>query len=110
MSPLLYHLHSFFTFRFSSAPRPNVFSSLYTYVSCRDISDFLKAVKHLHLGGASPPGLVPEGETAQALSLGHTVLPGALVLPSSDGGRFVLQLGQMLHAAVDLFMSTTNIH
>lgn len=56
-----------------------------------------------HLGGPSPPALVSHAEAAQALSLGHLVLPRALVLPTGHGGRsFLLQLRQMLHAAVHL--------
>lgn len=56
-----------------------------------------------HLRGPSPPALVSHAEAAQALSLGHLVLPRALVLPPGHGGAsFVLQLRQMLHAAVHL--------
>lgn len=46
-----------------------------------------------HLGGSGPPALVSHAEAAQALSLGHLVLPRALVLPAAHGGcGFVLQL------------------
>lgn len=56
-----------------------------------------------HLRRASPPALVSHAEAAKALSLGHLVLPRALVLPTGNwGGGFLLQLRQMLHAAVHL--------
>lgn len=46
-----------------------------------------------HLGGSGPPALVSHAEAAQALSLGHLVLPRALVLPTAHGGcGLVLQL------------------
>lgn len=56
-----------------------------------------------HLRGPSPPALVSHAEAAQALSLGHLVLPRAFVLPAGHRGRsFLLQLRQMLHTAVHL--------
>ncbi len=56
-----------------------------------------------HLWGSSPPALVSYAEAAQALSLGHLVLPRALVLSTGHRGRsFLFQLRQMLHAAVHL--------
>lgn len=56
-----------------------------------------------HLRGPSPPALVSHAEATQALSLGHLVLPRAFVLPAGHRGRsFLLQLRQMLHAAVHL--------
>ena len=58
---------------------------------------------HSHLRGSGPPALVSHAEAAEALSLGHLVLPRALVLPTGHRGRsFLLQLRQMLHAAVHL--------
>lgn len=39
-----------------------------------------------HLGGSGPPALVSHAEAAQALSLGHLVLPWALVFPAAHGG------------------------
>lgn len=62
-----------------------------------------KAVHHSHLRRSSPPALLPHAEAAQALSLGHLVLPWALVLPT--GHRvwcFLLQLRKMLHTTVHL--------
>ena len=58
---------------------------------------------HSHLGGPGPPALVSHAEAAQALSLGDLVISRALVLPPGHRGRsFLLQLRQMLHAAVHL--------
>lgn len=56
-----------------------------------------------HLRGPSPPALVSHAEATKALSLGHFVLARTLVLPARHRGRgFLLQLRQMLHAAVHL--------
>jgi hypothetical protein len=55
-----------------------------------------------HLRWTGPPALVPDREASQTLSLPPVVLPGALVFPSSHWGGLLLQLGQVLHAAVHL--------
>ena len=65
---------------------------------------------HLHLGGAGPPALVPHAEAAQALSLGLLLFPGAPVLAPGHraAAALLLQLGEMLHAAVHLQMAPEN--
>lgn len=56
-----------------------------------------------HLRRSRSPALVSHAEAAKALSFGHLVLPAALVLPTGHcAGGFLLQLRQMLHAAVHL--------
>lgn len=60
-------------------------------------------IQDSHLRRSGPPALVSHAEAAQALSLGHLVLPWALVLPTGHRvWSFLLQLRKLLHAAVDL--------
>lgn len=55
----------------------------------------------LHLRGSGSPGLFSEGQAAQTLSL-PAIFPVSFGL-SAGHHRFVLQLGQLLHAAVHLW-------
>lgn len=71
-----------------------------------DTSSFIFCGLHSQLRWSSSPALVPEGQATQAFSLGHSILPRDLVLPQSHTRVFVLQLGQMFHAAVHLQVHT----
>lgn len=71
--------------------------------NCLVFSCFLSS----HLRRTRPPALFSEGNAPQAFSFSHPILPRGLVLPQSHRGRFVLQLGQVFHAAVNLQVSTT---
>lgn len=56
----------------------------------------------LHLRGSSPPALVSESEAAQTFSFGDPFLSGDFMLSQCHSGVFMLQLGEVLHAAVNL--------
>lgn len=59
----------------------NLFTSIkHTETGLVDTSFFF-CVLHSQLGRSSPPALVPESQATQAFSLGHSILPGDLVLP-----------------------------
>ena len=67
-------------------------------------------VSHSPLWGASPPALVPQGEAPQTLPFGWAFLHLALGVPPGQGRGLLLQLGQVLHAAVDLQAQKTNVN
>lgn len=56
----------------------------------------------MHLRWARPPALVPHAKASQTLPLGHLVIAATFVLSTGDYRGLLLQLGQVLHAAVYL--------